>query len=145
MSAISTLTQLNVKMSTHSYTLDPTPDIPLCTHRLRVNKCNDLLIQSCASVIQQAAGPATTTLPSEGHQNVLVNAAFVLRRGGVALDAGAVCTVLTTDGTGIEEGEAEKGRERGFKEAVVHLQDSPLGLTRCESLSKEGMGYESIT
>ncbi len=48
--------------------------------------------------------PATTTLPSEGHQNVLVNAAFVLRPGGVALGSGAVCTAPTTAVHGVEGG-----------------------------------------
>lgn len=37
------------------HTLDTTPDIPPCTPPLRSNKCNDPLIQSCTSVIQQAA------------------------------------------------------------------------------------------
>lgn len=42
----------------------------------------------------------TTTLPSEGHQNVLVNAAFVLPREG-ALGPGCVCTVPTTARAGL--------------------------------------------
>lgn len=36
-----------------------------------------------------------------------------------------------------ERGRLRKGGE-GFKEAVVHLQVSPLGLIRCESLPKAG-------
>lgn len=63
----------------------------------------------------------TTTLPSEGHQNVLVNAVFVLRRGRWAQD---VFEQPTTVGFGV-------GRWKGlmwyFKGAVVHLHASPLG------------------
>lgn len=83
--------------------------------------------------------PATTTLPSEGHQNVLVNAAFVLELAGWGW--GVVCLYSTNNSqcwAGREQGRAGRGsgagRLAGFKGAVVHLPGPPLGLTRCESL-----------
>lgn len=71
----------------HSYTFDLTPDIPPCTPPLRANKRNDPLIQSCRQ------RPATTTLPSEGHQNVLVNAYLCAAtgRGGAELRGCLYC------------------------------------------------------
>lgn len=136
-------------MSAHSYSFDPTPDIPPCTHTLRVNKRNDLLIQSCTSVIQQAASSynniALWRSPERTGKCCLCASTG---RGGAG--RGGVCTAPTTDGTGMEEGGWERagGRGRGgagFKGAVVHLQVSPLGLTRCESLLKDSMGHESVT
>lgn len=111
-------------------------------HPLPSSEQTNVTIHKCMSVSSRQH-PATTTLPSEGHQNVLVNAAFVFRPGGwwgVATGCWADCTASTTDHMGWK-GEAEKGQEgeaAGFKEAIVHLQVSPLGWTRCESLPQWG-------
>lgn len=77
----------------------------------------------------------TTTLPSEGHQNVLVNAAFVLPRGGGGVRP-RMCFYSPNNSArwGLVRG--WKGLMWYFKEAVVHLHAFTFGLTRCESLQR---------
>lgn len=48
----------------------------------------------------------------------------------MALLSGVVCTATTTE----SKGGRVRNSGRGFKEVVVHLQASPLGLTRCDNL-----------
>lgn len=83
--------------------------------------------------------PATTTLPSEGHQNILVNAAFVLRQGGATRGAGLF--VQPQQAAAWRRRRRPRKAVEGFKEAVVHLQVSPLGLIRCESSASAEESY----
>lgn len=78
----------------------------------------------------------TTTLPSEGHQNVLVNAAFVLPREG-ALGPGCVCTAPTTARAGLWCGGVERA-DGIFQRGCCTPACFTFGLTRCESLQRGG-------
>lgn len=80
----------------------------------------------------------TTTLPSEGHQNVLVNAAFVLPWGGGG-DRPRMCLYSPNNSPRWGLGQGWKGLMWYFKGAAVHLHASPSGLTRCESLQRGSM------
>lgn len=82
----------------------------------------------------------TTTLPSEGHQNVLVNAAFVLLSGGGAggaLGPGCVCTAPTTARAGVWCRRGGKGW-CDISKGLLYTCMLHLWLTRCESLQRGG-------
>lgn len=75
-----------------------------------LNRRPERLTQSRASL--GPLRPATTTLPSEGHQNVLVNAAFVLQLAGWG-GGGVVCLYNTNNSqrwAGREQGGARRWR-----------------------------------
>lgn len=64
-------------------------------------------LQVCRS---PGLSPATTTLLSEGHQNLLVNAAFVLPQRALSLRRCSVCSTPNNWEWGVDRGEADKTR-----------------------------------
>lgn len=74
----------------------------------------------------------TTTLPSEGHQNVLVNAVFVLWRGG-----GPRMCLNSPNNRGVWCGGVERA-DVVFQRGCCTPARFTFGLTRCESLQWGG-------
>ena len=119
-----------------SHTPDPKPDIPPHTPPLKANKRNNPAAQRCTSVIRQAASSynniALWRSPERTGKGCLCPST---ERGGAGHRG---CLYSPNNGPRAVEGGRLRISGRTFKEAVVHLQVSPLGLTRCEHMTEGG-------
>lgn len=128
-----------------SYTFDRTPDIPPTRLRLRANKRNNPLIPSCTPVIQQAASSYNNIAlwRSPEHTGKCCLCAST-GRGVTGIRGCLYSPNNTLRGFGMRGGGGWERPGPGFKEAVVHLQVSPLGLIRCERLPEGGQMLQKV-